>query len=179
MERRSGSKMRRGPVRWDEANLDEIETNKPVREKISEPKTPYHPMIDEDGFISPIQKPDAFTGNAAHAEAIQNALNDIASSSSKHLVQTGDWNSSDDEANSMEEDDDDIDMDKDGVTFNEHRRAHYNEFRQVKELKQKGSFLSDEDNDDDMSNKHETCGSCSSLTGRVKAIEIEGEKLPQ
>lgn len=161
----------RGRVRWNEANLDEIESNKPVRQKITEPKTPYHRMIDDDGSVSPVRD---FNACIDKAEAIQSALNDVASSSSSHSVQNGDWTSSEDEADAMEQDDEDTDADRERLSFKELRRAHYDEFWKVKELRCKGNFLDNvDDEDDDDTQRREVGYSSSSLTGGMSTIDIE------
>ncbi|KAL6634693.1 hypothetical protein ACP70R_027364 [Stipagrostis hirtigluma subsp. patula] len=68
-------------VKWDEENLNEIESNKPEREKITEPKTPYHSMIDEDeGPVSPRQLSEELVDKSAHADAIKTALAEAVSS---------------------------------------------------------------------------------------------------
>lgn len=58
------------------------------------------------------------------------------------------------------------------MSFREHRRAHYDEFRKVKELRRKVSLLEDEDDYDEMV-KGVRNDSSSSLSAGVKDIEIE------
>ncbi|XP_077244475.1 protein phosphatase inhibitor 2-like [Tasmannia lanceolata] len=169
-----------GRVTWNEANLDEIEANKPVRQKITEPKTPYHPMIDDDGSMSPIHDFDQCMGTAAHAEAILSALNDVSSSSRKYSKQSGGWAAFEDEVDSMEQGGEDFDLDEDRLSFKEQRRVHYDEYRMVKELQRKGS-LGDAAYIDNGSCKEmaEKCDSSSSLTGGMRALDMEvGESLP-
>ncbi|XP_027358207.1 protein phosphatase inhibitor 2-like isoform X2 [Abrus precatorius] len=170
----------KGRVRWDEANIGEIEANKPVRQKITEPKTPYHPMVDDDSSLSPVRGSfDACIddeNHTVHAEAIWTALNDATSSSKRGTGQSGGWTSSEDEPEAMEQDDDDSETDR-NLSFKEHRKAHYDEYLKVKELRQKGSLLEDESDDDNNSEAVKGEEKCeSSLSDSVRQMDIEGKK---
>ncbi|XP_074576186.1 protein phosphatase inhibitor 2-like [Curcuma longa] len=143
--------LRKGRVRWNQENLDEIEANKPVRQKIMEPKTPFHHMVDDDGSLSP---KGTFADFTAHAEALITALNHIASSRRNSI---DDWVSSEDEPEAMEQDDD-SEADATRLSISEHRKAHYNEFHKVKEFQQAGSLAQDDDDDDDEENTNEKSG---------------------
>ncbi|CAN0902728.1 Protein phosphatase inhibitor 2 [Linum grandiflorum] len=178
-------KGRRSRVRWDEDNLGEIEANKPVRQKITEPKTPYHPMLDDDdddevdGTLSSSKvsfEESVDDASATHAEKLRTALDTVASSSSGNSSKrpTG-WTSSDDEADPMDQDDEDCETDRKAY-FRELRRAHYDEFRKVKELRREGSLDEDEEaeaNGDGNGKLKNGGGSSSSLTAGVRDIDIE------
>ncbi|KAJ4815353.1 phosphoprotein phosphatase inhibitor [Rhynchospora pubera] len=159
----TGPLISRRHVTWNEENLHEIESTKLVRQKINEPRTPYLPMIDVVkfhcsklnnqyifrktlllGLISPRRAFDECIDESLHLEAIATTLNDVASSSKSTTSNTADWSSSDDETdhNAMDQDED-SDTERARKSFTEHRKAHYNEFKKVKELMRTGSLVDD------------------------------------
>ncbi|CAL4968394.1 unnamed protein product [Urochloa decumbens] len=127
---------KKASVKWDEENLNDIESNKPEREKITEPKTPYHPMIDEDeGPVSPLQLSEESVDKSAHADAIKTALAEAVSSGK--IFDRNSWESCDNE--------EDV---KQGTAFEEQRKVHYDEYHKMKELLQKGTMTDDADEDE-------------------------------
>ncbi|KAH9317195.1 hypothetical protein KI387_018964 [Taxus chinensis] len=177
----------RARVCWDETNLGEIEANKPVRQKINEPKTPYYAPEYKDGSVSPLSDRETSLGDAEHAEAVRSALSQVASSSSQQGKRGNGWTSSEDEGDVAEHDDEDSGasgnkLSGNRLSFKDHRRAHYDEFRKVKELLSHGSVLSEEDEEDGKERSEsdrKTSPDCDiSLTGGMGAIGIQDCSIP-
>ncbi|XP_009132547.1 protein phosphatase inhibitor 2 isoform X1 [Brassica rapa] len=168
---------KKGRVQWDEANIVEIESNKPVRQKITEPKTPYHPMIhdddDDEGSLSPRggRSFNECVDDMQRAEDLRNVLNGEAVSSGKGSGSGGGgWSSAEDEeADPL--DDEGLEGEK-NERFSELRRVHYDEFHKVKELRSLGSFYEEEEEgEDDGASKAETTTSPHSEGGVNKEVE--------
>ncbi|XP_013622163.1 PREDICTED: protein phosphatase inhibitor 2-like isoform X1 [Brassica oleracea var. oleracea] len=169
---------KKGRVQWDEANIVEIESNKPVRQKITEPKTPYHPMIhddddddyDDDGSLSPRggRSFDECVDDMQRAEELKNARFTSQGSGSGG----GGWSSAEDEeADPVDQDNEGLEGEK-NERFSELRRVHYDEFHKVKELRSLGSFYEEEEDEDDgASKKAETTTSPHSERGVTKEVE--------
>ncbi|CAN4105317.1 unnamed protein product [Withania somnifera] len=136
-------------------------------------------ILSHHGSLSPIRGSfEEGNGNTVQAEAIRNALNEMASAS-KNKSQRSGWTSSEDEADIMDQDGADSGSGK-GKSFKEHRRAHYDEYRRVKELRLKGSSLEEtsDDDDEDFVENHGRSDSSSSLTTAVQDIEIKENMDP-
>lgn len=172
----------RARVIWDERNLEEIEANKPIRQKINEPKTPFHQANYSDGSISPLSDREMDPGDAAHAEAIRSALSQVASSSREGRKRSSEWTSSEDEADAMDQDGEDSESHRKKLSFQEHRRAHYDEFRKIRELQFQVSAFNEEDEEDEKERSESERKLCkdvdSSLTGGMGAIGIQECDIP-
>ncbi|KAI4378143.1 hypothetical protein MLD38_015666 [Melastoma candidum] len=132
-------------VRWDEQNLGEIEANKPVRQKITEPKTPFHCAVNNEGNSCPPDHLEEYIED--HANALRSALHEVASSRKNTSPRPRSCMSSEDNSESMELDNEESDVERSGMRFREQRRTHYNEFLIMRELRGSGSF-EDEDNEE-------------------------------
>ncbi|KAL7586102.1 hypothetical protein Lser_V15G38101 [Lactuca serriola] len=120
---------RRRGFGWDEANLGEIEANK-------------HDLYLLLGGSNSFLEGDDNSNIRLNADAIRSALNEMASSSSNSNSHSG-WTSSDDEDEA-----DVMDHDlggKSARSFREKRKAHYDEYRKVKELQKKESMKKDDE----------------------------------
>uniref|UniRef100_A0A803PQK4 RNase H type-1 domain-containing protein n=1 Tax=Cannabis sativa TaxID=3483 RepID=A0A803PQK4_CANSA len=124
---------------------------------------------------------DKVCGHKRDLSALFDVVDDIRTSSSRETTQrSSGWTSSDDEADAMEQDDEDPETDKNGRSFREHRRAHYDEFWKVKELRRKGSFLEDEEEDEADKQRRNAMSSSLAASGSghgsgVTDIDIDDE----
>ncbi|CAM6117024.1 unnamed protein product [Calypogeia fissa] len=189
--KRSGSSKPRVRVVWDEENLDFLEANKTPKQKINEPKTPYHAPEAEDGLVSPSPTDKSVPmADAVHAEAIRHALEVASTSAAGTSRRRGSgWTSSEDEGDVEEMDHDNEGIESNGrrMSFEEHRRAHYDEYRKAKMLA--GHEMSDEEAEMGggvEGERHQPGGSCSrqsqqdresSLSRSLGGIDLQAAEM--
>ncbi|CAN6480701.1 unnamed protein product [Victoria cruziana] len=135
-------------------------------------------MVNEDGSLSPIRDAEERICSPIQVDAIWSALGDVASSSTHRFRRVGGWASSEDESDAMEQDDEDSETSQGRLSFKEHRRAHYDEYRKIKELMKKGSLFSEDTDEAGAKDKKEGSSECS-LAGDMSAIDIEGSEATQ
>ncbi|XP_023635532.1 protein phosphatase inhibitor 2 isoform X2 [Capsella rubella] len=131
-------------------------------------------MIDDDGSLSPRGRSfDNCVDEIHRAEELRNVLNDVASSSKNfsQRSESGGWSSSEDDTDPMDENEDSV-IEK-SESFKEHRRAHYDEFRMVKEMRSSGSFYGEDAEVDDGTKIGKSEATISQKTPGVKGLDRE------
>ncbi|KAK4436314.1 protein phosphatase inhibitor 2 [Sesamum alatum] len=134
-------------------------------------------MVDDDeDSPSPVQRRsfESCFEDAVNAEEIDPSLNDEGSSSTYYS-----WTSSEDDENAIDQDEEGSDSER-HRSFRELRKAHYDEFLKITELRRDGSLLEDESDEEtkDDGKKDVKGDSSSSITAGVKDIDIKEPSKP-
>ncbi|PWA93909.1 Protein phosphatase inhibitor 2 (IPP-2) [Artemisia annua] len=174
---------RRRSVRWDEEKLSEIESNKPIRQKITEPKTPYHHMPDNDGSLSPVSNPclsEKDDDDTERSESIPSVFNDMISANCNNNSRASGWTTSDDEVDAMDEDNEGSEIGR-SASFKDQRRAHYDEFHQVRELRRKASLheSSSDDNEEKLNGESDIPSSLAVGVEDIDITDVKDVREPQ